>query len=62
MYRSEGYSVANLTEVYAVITNACIRKPFNVITLFEKEKNKIKSDAMQQMKLKDFYCIPFLSN
>lgn len=55
--RLEGYSDAELTSSYAIISNACIQKPFGSITAHEKTRGAIKAKAMKDLKMKDFYCI-----
>ena len=52
-----GYTKADLNEVYGILFNACIPRPFSSIFVYEEKKGTIKMKAIRDLKLKDFYCI-----
>lgn len=52
-----GYTTADLNEVYGILSNACITRPFSSIFVYEEKKGTIKMKAIHDLKLKDFYCI-----
>ena len=51
-----GYTKAQLTKDYAIVSNTCVSSPYASLQFSEVKPNAILSAVKQEYKAKDFYC------
>lgn len=51
-----GYTKAQLTKDYAIVSNTCVSSPYASLQFSEAKPNAILNEVKQEYKAKDFYC------